>query len=296
MTQAKTQFDAERQNEVVVPLQAEQRIGSVLLDAGKITLDDAERVFRLQKEQNLRFGEAAVKLGLVSEEDVTQVLALQFEYPYLRPGQGDFSAELAAAYSPFGAEVEGLRALRSQLMLRWFGARRGALAIVAPEAGTGCSYLAANLAVVFSQLGERTVLVDADLRASRQHQVFGLKGRQGLSDVLAGRADLSVVERVPHFVDLSVLGAGTAAPNPQELLNRPAFSDAVRRLGEAYEVILLDSSPAATNADAQIVAAKAGGALLVVRKDRTRLAAVRRLKAQLNDAGVEVVGTVLNRY
>src|SRR5450830_1639547 len=205
------------------PRNAGTSIGGLLLESGKITPEGAERVLRMQKELGIRFGEAAQRLGLVSEADIQQVLARQFNYPYLPRGTGNFSDKLIAAYEPFGQQVETLRAIRSQLMLRWFARGHKALVVVSINADDGAAIFAANLAVVFSQLGEQTLLVDANLRKPRQHEVFNLTQRQGLSDVLAGRADMGAVTRIESFVDLSVLGAGTLPPNPQELLSRDGF-------------------------------------------------------------------------
>jgi chain length determinant protein tyrosine kinase EpsG len=279
-----------------VGFRAEQRIGKLLLDAGKLTPEDAEKALRLQKDKGLRFGEAAKQLGFITDADIQQALGRQFDYPYLQPGEANFSPELVAAYSPFSSQVEALRGLRTQLMLRWFADGHKALAIVGSSAGEGASYTAANLAVVFSQLGERTLLIDADLRTPRQHDIFKLRNRHGLSDALAGKTGLEAIERIPAFVDLSVLPAGTTVPNPQELLGRPALVELLGRLGAHYDVILLDTSPGAMGADAQTVTARAGGALMVARKNYTRLNAAAALKEQLATAGAEVVGTVLNEY
>ena len=148
-------------------LQSERVVGKLLLEAGKLNAADAERVLHLQQKENLRFGEAAIKLGLINETDLHHALANQFDYAYLTPGDGHFSPDLVAAYQPFSLQVERLRALRGQLMLRWFSIGHKALAITGIHPGDGASYLAANLAVVFSQLGERTLLIDADLRRPR---------------------------------------------------------------------------------------------------------------------------------
>ena len=91
----------------------EASIGRLLLDMGKLTPEDAEHVLRLQKIEGLRFGDAAQKLGLITDADIRQVLSLQFDYPYLQPEQGNFDPELVAAYQPFSAQVEALRALRT---------------------------------------------------------------------------------------------------------------------------------------------------------------------------------------
>lgn len=272
---------------------AELTLGRILLEQGKLTAQDAERVLRLQKERNLRFGEAAVQLGVVSEADMRQALAQQFDYPYLVPGSSDLSTELVAAYAPFSAQVEALRALRGQLMLRWF-ARHRTLAVVSAVAADGASQLVANLAIVFSQLGERTLLIDANLRQPQVSGLFRLQGRLGLTDLLADRVDVSAVTRIPAFVDLSVLPAGTEAPNPAELLGRDKLQEVLQVLAGSYDVILIDTPPARQAADGQSVAARARGALVVARKHKSRLAEVAALKSMIHATGAETVGVVLN--
>jgi protein-tyrosine kinase len=275
---------------------AESRIGALLQDAGKLTPENAERVLRMQKELGIRFGDAALRLGLIAEDDIAQVLARQFAYPYLQQGQGGLSPQLLAAYQPFSPQVESLRAVRSQLMLRWFARGQRALAIASAGLDDGASLFAANLAVVFSQLGEQTLLVDANLRAPRQHELFGIKPRQGLSDLLAGRVDLDVIARVPSFVDLALLPAGTLPPNPQELLSRVGFHNLNAQLESRYDVVLYDAPPLAAGDDALAVAARAGGVLLVTRKHHTRIASVGRMAAQLAEAGAEVLGSVVMEF
>jgi len=274
----------------------ESSIGKILLDLGKIKPEDAERILRLQKAEGLRFGDAAQKLGLVSEADIRQVLALQFDYPYLQPNESGFSKDLVAAYQPFSPQVEALRALRSQLILRWFNEGYKALAIISAGQGEGCSNLAANLAVVFSQLGEQTLLVDANLRDPIQHKIFNLTETRGLSDILVGRATLDVVTKIESFVDLTVLGAGTVPPNPQELLTRSAFADFMNQAMAHYDVVIVDTAPAAETSDAQAVAGRCGGALLVSRLNETRLSDLKNIRDQLIVTGVQIVGAVVNDF
>jgi chain length determinant protein tyrosine kinase EpsG len=181
-------------------------------------------------------------------------------------------------------------------MLRWFALGNKALAMVGANAGDGASYLAANLAVVFSQLGERTLLIDANLRTPGVSGLFNLNGGKGLSDILADRADLSAVVRIPAFVDLSVLPAGTLPPNPAELLSRSNLGELLASLSESYDVILLDTPPAQTASDFQAVAARARGALVAVRKNHTRVDDVAGIKSMIAAAGAEVVGAVVNDH
>jgi len=275
---------------------ADSSIGGLLLESGKITPENAERVLRMQKELGIRFGEAAQRLGLVTEADIQAVLARQFDYPYLQAGTGKFSDKLVAAYAPFSQQVEHLRAVRSQLMLRWFARGHKSLVIASVSPGDGTSLFAANLAVVFSQLGEHTLLVDANLRTPAQQGIFNLSGRQGLSDMLAGRAERDAVTKIDSFVDLSVLGAGTLPPNPQELLSRPNFGTLTRELEAQHDVVLYDAAAFSIGSDALALASRIGGVLLVVRKNHTNVAEVHATAEQLALAGAQVVGTVLVEF
>lgn len=272
---------------------ADSSIGGMLLESGKITPENAERVLRMQKELGIRFGEAAQRLGLINEADIQQVLARQFDYPYLQPGEGNYSPHLVAAYDPFSPQVETLRAVRSQLMLRWFARGRKSLTVVGIDRGDGASLFAANLAVVFSQLGEHTLLVDANLRKPSQHTIFNIAGKQGLSDILAGRAELDVTAHVGSFVDLSVLGAGTLPPNPQELLSRSNFAGLNAQLESKYDVTLYDVAASQTGLDALVLAARTGGVLIVARKNKTHMGDVNALAEQVAQNGAVVVGSVL---
>ena len=270
-------------------------IGSLLLDAGKISASDTERIIALQKQNGMRFGEAAKAQGLINDEDIQKALSQQFNFPFLTASEENFSRELVAAYQPFSAQVEALRAVREQLMLSWFTDAHKTLAMVSPCRGEGRSHIAANLAIVFSQLGERTLLIDADLRQPQQHALFHLQGGYGLSDVMAKRADLTVVTQIPAFRDLSILPAGTVPPNPVELISR-GFKNCLQQLQTQFDVILIDTPPAEQGMDAQIIASLCRGTLLVARQHKTRLNDLQMLKNALQDTGSQCHGTILNNF
>lgn len=270
-------------------------IGGLLLDAGKISPADAERILRLQKEKGLRFGDAGKALGLLTEEDIQKTLAQQFSFPVVSEANNGLSPDLVAVYRPLSPQVETLRAVRSQLMLRWFADGHKTLAIVSAARNEGRSFLAANLAVVFSLLGEKTLLIDADLRQPRQREMFNFPEKLGLIDILAERVDFSVINKVDGFKGLSVLGAGTAAPNHSELISR-RLGGCLDILASHYDVILLDTSSSAQGSDALVAAVKAQGALLVARQNHTRLADLERLKDSLDSFGVASVGNVISDF
>jgi protein-tyrosine kinase len=276
----------------------DRRIGAILADQGKLGLRDIERVLELQRGQGSRFGEAALRVGLITKEDLQSALAAQYDFPHLLPGSGGISTEVVVAYEPLHPRAEELRALRAELLIRWSKAevRQRVLAIVSPGSGEGRSYVAANLAVLFSQLGERTLLIDADLRAPRQQRIFDIPDALGLSAVLSGRADRSAVMPIANFGRLSVLPAGACPPNPQELLSRHVLGDLLQELRTEFDVILLDTPPAKLYADARIVAFRAGSAMVLARKHRTRLADATGVMRELTNTGARIVGTVLNAF
>ena len=279
-----------------VSINRDTSIGSILIDQGKLTPTDAERVLRLQREQGMRFGEAAQCLGLITETDIQQVLARQFGFAYLQPGQGEYPRELVMAYDPFSDEAEMVRAVRSQLLQHWFAEGRKGLAIASLGSGEGTSIFVANLAVAFAQLGEQTLVVDGNLRRPRQHEIFRLKGRQGLSEILAGRAGLHTISRIEYFDDLSVLPAGTIPPNPQELLFRPTFRELGENLYRHFNIVLYDMPCFAKGADALQIAAHVGGVLLVARKNQAHLGDLAAVREKLKRTGTTLVGSVLLEF
>jgi protein-tyrosine kinase len=258
---------------------------------------DIERVLATSRDKGLRFGEAARALGLATQSEIDLALARQFGLPCLKPGAAALSDELITAYEPAGPQAEALRAVRDQLILRWLDRKPESrtLAILSAARGDGRSFIAANLAVVFSQLGSRTLLIDADLRNSRQHRLFGLENRIGLSALLAGRAaPHEAIERIAPLANLTVLPAGAPPPNPQDLLARPAFAQLLRQLGAQSDVVLIDCPPAGASTDAQTIAVRAGAALVVVRRHSSRMWRVQGISSSVGEAQARIVGVVLN--
>lgn len=286
----------QEQNDIVqdtTSIRADSNIGKLLQDAGKLKPQDRERVLKLQQEQNLRFGEAALKLGLVTETDIQQALSHQFEYPYIPASEASLSPELTAATDPYSKEAEALRSVRSELLMRWFHDGRKTLAVGSARVDEGASYLVANLAVLFAQMGRKVLLVDANMRQSRQHEIFNLSSGMGLSDILADRVPSLQVRTVKSFPTLTVLPAGSPPPNPAELLARPAFGALLTGLETSYDIILLDTAPSQLGSDFQLIAARTGGMLIATRRNVSRLAPLAELKEKIMFTGAQVVGAVV---
>ncbi|MFD0930252.1 chain length determinant protein tyrosine kinase EpsG [Methylophilus glucosoxydans] len=272
-------------------------IGRMLLEMGKITPEDTDKILRKQKEEGIKFGDAAKLLGLITDDDVQYILSQQFEYAYLPAANLTYSTELVAAYQPFSTEVESFRALRSQLLFRWINEGFKAFTVVSPNAGEGVSYLAANLAVVFSQLGKKTLLIDGNMRKPRQHKIFNLKQSYGLSDILADRTPgTEALKVIADFPNLTVLGAGTVPPNPQELIGRSNFAQLIKYASSMFDVIIVDTPAFRESSDAQMLSSITRGAVLVSRLNQTKIDEMKTLKSQISGAGATVIGAVVNSF
>ncbi|HSC79160.1 MAG TPA: polysaccharide biosynthesis tyrosine autokinase [Chitinolyticbacter sp.] len=272
------------------------QIGALLLERGVISQDQAEQVVRYQREHKLRFGEAALALGMIAPGDLRDVLATQFDYPVLQPGDGLLHDALSTAYFPHSRFAEKLRSLRSQILLQ-LGRDHGKVVAVLGDRQAGVSHVAANLAVVNAQSGEQTLLVDGNLRAPTLRHWFKLAEHYGLADALANRVPIErVIQRVPASDALSVMPAGSSAPNPQELLVRPAFGQFVGSLRGRYGLTLIDCPNVVDVADAQLIARHCDAVLVVVRKHHSRLNVLMPVIEALRDRGIQLLGVVGNAY
>jgi chain length determinant protein tyrosine kinase EpsG len=278
---------------------ADRTVGELIAEVRDLPPDQIERIVAYQREHNVRFGEAAVALNLVSSDEVVQALSRQFHYPYsVTPPQAAESTELVAATNPFSDQAERFRELRSQLIMgvAAHDQPRRALAVVSPEIGDGKTFIAANLAVSFSQLGERTLLIDGDMRTPRLHLLFGFDQSNGLSNLLSGRSGRSVIQEVDQLPALYVMPVGAIPPNPSELLQRATFEILLQQLLTRFDRIVVDTPAAKHGSDAQIIAAKSGAVIVVGRKRRSRLSTMQALLTKLGKGPGVVAGVVMNDY
>lgn len=277
---------------------ADRSIGSIISETRDLSADQIEQVLAYQREKGIRFGEAAIALGFVSADDVLFALAQQFHYPYAAEDRRKASPELVALNQPFSVQAEAFRGIRSQVIMRLFGEgqERRAIAVVSPDPGDGKTYFAANLAVTLAQLGGRTLLVDADLRGPRQHAVFGIDNSAGLSGILSGRAEAKVIQQVKSVPSLFVLPLGITPPNPLELVERPAFGLLIRELLSKFDHVVVDTPAAMYGSDCAVIAARCGAALVIARRNQSRVALLQELVANISETPAKLAGVVMNEY
>ncbi len=274
-------------------------LGRIMREASMITEQQVGEILAYQRNRGVCFGEAAVALKLVTRKDIDWAVSQQYEYAVAPAGAQD-SPELVVATKPFGREAEAFRELRTQLIMGVLAqdVPLSALAILSAEVGDGRTYVAANVAVAFSQLeGGGTLLLDANLRRPRQQSLFGVEAAMpGLASVLAGRADPRVVQPVRHLPSLHVLPAGAPPPNPLELLQRPAFGHLLRDLLGRFAYVVVDTPAASQGADARVIAAACGACLVLTRKGRSRMGATSTLLKAVSKGPGRIAGVVMNDH
>jgi len=283
---------------------------------------DAEavaRIFEVMQATDLRFGEAAMQLGLATQEDVDAATARVRD----RRPAGDaaglientirrISADrrlvvrqgervtpgprLILAHDADSPRSERLRALRTELLLL-NEAKRSAnvIAVVSPGAGEGRSQLSAELAIAFAQLGRRTLLVDADLRNPQQHVLFGTNNDIGLSTSIL-RFEKPIYHPVTGLPQMHLLTAGPPPANPLELLSDGRFEKLITDWRNAYEFLVIDTPPVSKCADGLAVATLARRVLLLNRAQHTSYAGTRDLLRRLATTRSTIVGAVLNHF
>jgi succinoglycan biosynthesis transport protein ExoP len=212
------------------------------------------------------------------------------------PGNGKNEvSRIFALNEPKSLVAEAYRTLRTNLQFSSLDTPLRSLVVTSAVATEGKTTTAANLAVVMAQAGNRIVLVDGDLRRPSAHKLFGLSNGTGLTTALVEdpRA-LNGYLQETGIENLRVLTAGPIPPNPQELLGSQRMEELLRRLEEEADIVVLDTPPTLVVSDANVLAARASGVLMVVNAGKTRRAAVRQAVEGLRKVGANVLGCVLN--
>ena len=140
------------------------------------------------------------------------------------------------------------------------------------------------------------MLVDADLRGPRQHEVFNVENNAGLSSVLAGQVDSQVIQQVPGMPSLFVMPAGITPPNPLELIERRAFGMLMREMTSKFDHVIVDTPAAIYGVDAQVIAARCGAVLVVARKNESRVGELQQLVAALSPSTARMAGVIMNEF
>lgn len=195
---------------------------------------------------------------------------------------------------PHSPVAEAYRSLRTNLAFARSQQGIRSLVLTSPGPSDGKSTTVANLAITFAQQGQRTLLVDADLRRAVLDKSFGVPRSPGLTDVIVGEKSVTQASHATQVPNLFVMGSGQLPPNPSELLGSAAMRNIVRDAAEQFDIVLFDSPPLLAVTDAAVISTIVDGTLLIVRMASTQRKAVARAVAQLRAVHARLLGSVLN--
>lgn len=198
-------------------------------------------------------------------------------------------------FAPNSRESEAYRAIRTAL---FFGAppqETATILVTSPCRLEGKTTLVSNLSIAMAQAGQKTLIIDADLRKPIQHRVFSPnEPGLGLADLLTGTATLEEVIRHTEVDGMDVIAGGECVANPSELLGSHLFADVLDRLKGHYDRILIDSPPVGAVTDAQILATLCGQTLLILRAESSKRIPTEQARDALLTVGARLTGVVVN--
>jgi succinoglycan biosynthesis transport protein ExoP len=234
---------------------------------------------------------------LKSPEDVERI----FDIPligYIAEMEANSNAgeSVYVSNQPRSPVSEAFRSLRTNIEFAGVDKPLRIILVTGAEAGDGKTTIAANLAAIFAQSGQKVMLLDCDLRRPRLHRFFGIQNRAGMTDLFRDSLDLdAVIQQVnSNSMPISIITSGSLPPNPAELLGSQKMNQILTKISKQADVIVIDSPPSIVS-DSQVLAAKADGVLLVVQPGKTHIGAAKATREQLERAGARILGIVFNR-
>jgi receptor protein-tyrosine kinase len=277
-----------------------------------------EQINDLMKRHHIRFAEAALKSGAVTQTELNEALLWVGQHPPKR-GSGlieevlkrtarkrdpilweqdqlEPASQLILAHQPDHPHSETMRSLRTELLLRCKGHRgSGMMAVLSPCDGEGRSRLAAELAIGFAQLDRRTLLVDADMRRPTQHGLFGTDNDIGLAQALTdgGPQHFHGVNGLPR---MALVTSGDVPRNPLELLSGRIFERTMQEWRRNFEFVIIDTPASTRFSDALAIAAVAGNVLMLGRAETTRFTDLNEISRNLSSTRSRILGAVINKF
>lgn len=222
--------------------------------------------------------------------------------------------ELITNNNPKSVVAESFKTIRTNLQFMSFNKGVKTILITSTLPGEGKSWTTANLAVAFAQSGERVLIIDADMRKGRQHKIFGIEPKRGLSDILIEVKNIrnlseevkeenvsdkySVIKN--HIVkteieNIDLIPIGSIPENPTELLSSYKFNKVLDTLKEYYDIILLDGTPSLLVSDSVIVSRVVDITVIVTVYGKTKKDELERVKKDIKNVGGKIAGVIINK-
>jgi len=223
----------------------------------------------------------------------------------------EMNAMLVSHFAPKSSMAESYRALRTNVQHLTTAKNMKTLIFTSSSTKEGKSTTVANLAIMVSQIGFKTLLIDGDLRKPSIYKIFGLDKEPGLvnvllgtndwqecvltiTDIMIGKLGVKDIINTPGIDNLHIITSGSPPLNPSELLESTRMNEFLENVKQKYDLVLIDTTPVLPAADAAILASKVDGVILVYEIGRTARGALKRTKVQLENVNAKILGIVLN--
>jgi capsular exopolysaccharide synthesis family protein len=189
---------------------------------------------------------------------------------------------------------ESYRSLRTNIDYSAIDEKIQVIMVSSAGPGEGKTTTITNLAITYAQSERKVILIDADLRKPTAHHNFSISNRWGLSSVLSQQCTLEESIQSSSVPGLDVITSGTIPPNPAEMLGSNRMNAVIQQLRDMYDIILIDTPPLLAVTDAQIVATKSDGAIMVVDQGRVKRDIAKKAIQNLQTVNARILGVVLN--
>lgn len=202
--------------------------------------------------------------------------------------------QLITLSNPRSPISESYRSLRTNIDYSAIDEKIQVIMVSSAGPGEGKTTTITNLAITYAQSERKVVLIDADLRKPTAHHNFSISNRWGLSSVLSQQCTLEECIQMSNVPGLDVITSGTIPPNPAEMLGSNRMTAVIQQLRGMYDIILIDTPPLLAVTDAQIVATKSDGAIMVVDQGRVKRDIAKKAIQNLQTVNARILGVVLN--
>lgn len=209
--------------------------------------------------------------------------------------------ELITFVSPKIQISEVFRTLRTNIQFMNVDEGLKSLLITSTVPGEGKSWVASNLAVTFAQAGKRVLLVDADMRKGRQHEIFEVNNNNGLSNYLIMTTKNDSLNSIGDYIqttlidNLYIMTAGMTPPNPSELLTSQKMIDLIKYLEQIFDIVIFDGTPSTIVTDAIILSKFVDSTLIVSAHKETKIDDLNQVKRNITNVGGRIAGVVVNK-
>lgn len=260
------------------------KIGNILIESGKISVEQAEKINSHQIKNGLRFGESAKQLGIINESDIKVALQMQTKFTYLEKGDTSVSEDLSAAFFAISPYLDKCRYIRNQILSSDLSGSMKVVLFTTYNHFIEADRMIANLAVLLSQLNLRILIIDTNPISNKKSigSFFKLTSDYGIYDYLVNKDDRPNIINHSKLLNISFLNPGSESLYSPELFRERAISDMLNTLDKEFDYVIFSCDPLSHSPLLQMLAPFSHFIYCLFKKNLTTLSQSEELKLALN--------------